>query len=118
MIAALIALPFTGPDVRAGRDPLFSLYLLLAWFAYFGWCWRHSAATLGMRAWRIRIRTGSGSAPGWGRCALRFGVAFVSGLAAGLGFAWALFNQRRRCWHDMASRSFLIVVDKKSDRAA
>lgn len=118
MIAGLIALPFSGTDVRAGRDPLYSLYLLGVWFAYFGGCWRLSGATLGMRAWRVRLVSGAGAVPGWGRCALRWGVAFVSGLAVGLGFAWALFDQRRRCWHDLASDTSLVVVPKDSDRTS
>ena len=117
LLAGLVALPFTGPGVRAGRDPLFTLYLVLVWFAYFGWCWRQSGATLGMRAWRVRLVTATGSVPGWGRCALGFGIAFVSALPAGLGFAWALWDQRRRCWHDIATGSHL-VVRNKSDRAA
>lgn len=109
LLAGLIALPFSGPDVRAGRDPIFTSYLLLVWFTYFGWCWRQSGATLGMRAWRIQLVTGGGSVPSWSNCAMRFGVAFISALVAGLGFAWALWDQRRRCWHDIATGGYLVV---------
>jgi uncharacterized RDD family membrane protein YckC len=118
MIATLVALPVTGTDVRAGRHPGFTLYLLGVWFAYVGSCWRYSQATLGMRAWRIRLVGQKGAAPGWRACGLRFGVAFASALAGGLGFAWAVFNRQRRCWHDLASGTDLLVRAKGSDRAA
>ena len=118
MIAALVALPFSGPDVRAGRDLVYTLYLLIAWFAYFGWCWRTTRATLGMRAWRVRLVTQDGAKPGWGSCALRFVIAMVSGLAGGVGFAWALFDKRRRCWHDLATGSWLVVEPRRSNRSS
>ena len=118
MIATLVALPVTGTGVRAGLDPLFSLYLLAVWFAYFGWCWRHAGATLGMRAWRVRLVTRDGKPPGWSFCALRFAVAAAAGLALGLGFAWSLFEPKKRCWQDLATHSFLVVARRRSDRAA
>ena len=118
MLAGFIALPFTGPDTRAGQDILFTLYLLLVWFSYFAWCWKTTGATLGMRAWRIRLISERGGQPGWAACALRFVTAMVSGLAVGAGFLRALFDPQRRCWHDLASGSRLIVLERPSDRAA
>lgn len=95
-------------NLSAGRDPLFTLYLLAVWFTYLGWCWRHGGMTVGMRAWRVVIINDNGRPPGWGRCLLRFAVSWLSAAAAGLGFLWALFEPGRRTWHDMASATRLL----------
>ena len=110
-VAVVALLMFaTGLSMAAGfrettamRDPVFTLYLAVVWFLYFGFCWHRGGLTLGMRAWRIRIVTESGGLPGWGRCLARFLAAILSAAAAGLGFLWSLFEQRRRTWHDLLS---------------
>lgn len=95
-------------NLSAGHDPLFTLYLLATWFFYLAWCWRRGGMTIGMRAWRVVIEDESGRRPGWGACAMRFAVSWISTAALGLGFAWSLFDDRKRTWHDMASRSRLL----------
>lgn len=118
MLAALVALPVTQGERQALRDPGYTLYLAVAWFAYLSLCWRSAGATVGMRAWRIRLRTEDGGPPGWGRCAVRFLVGLVSAAAVGLGFFWSLGDPRRRGWHDRASGTCLVVVDRpRSGRA-
>ncbi len=116
LLAGLVALPFSGAEMRAGRNPLFTLYLLAVWFAYFGWSWRRLGMTLGMRAWRIRLVTPDGVTPGWGRCLLRFTTALLSGAALGAGYLWSLFERQGRSWHDLASDTHLIVIPKVSGR--
>ena len=107
VIAALIALPFTGDRVRAGLDPLYSLYILGAWFVYFGVCWTSSGQTLGMRAWKVEIVDEHGNRPDWKTSAVRFGAAILSLVPAGLGFWVSAFNKERACWHDRLSGSRL-----------
>ncbi|MEM1411123.1 MAG: RDD family protein [Pseudomonadota bacterium] len=102
-IAALIALPFTGDIVRLGSSPLYTLYILGAWFLYFGLCWTSSGQTLGMRAWKIEVIDDDGRRPSWGACTLRFATAIVSLLPAGLGYWSALLREDRACWHDRLS---------------
>ena len=82
--------------------------LLLATAAYFVISWTRGGQTIGMRAWRLRIVDEDGRALEWRRAALRFAVACVSLLALGLGFAWCLFDRRKRGWHDLAARSLLV----------
>ena len=86
LIAALAALPVTGDRVRAGIDPLYTVYLLAAWFAYLGLCWTRAGKTLGMRAWKVHIVSDDGGRPGWTSSLVRFGAAFLSALPLGLGF--------------------------------
>jgi len=85
------------------RDPGYAVYLLLIWCLYFLWCWRQGGMTLGMRAWRVRIENVTGGRPGWRRCLARFGAAWLSVAALGIGFAWSLFDAEKRCWHDRLS---------------
>ena len=109
MVAAALALPVTRGDVVAGRDVGFTAYLLSVWFIYLAICWRRGA-TLGMRAWRVRLVTHDGQPIGWGACVIRYVVAALSLALAGLGFWWSLWERRRRTWHDIASNSRLINI--------
>ena len=104
---ALALLAGSGP-VTAGRDPLFTLYLLIAWFGYFAWFWRRGGMTVGMRAWRIVIESEKGGSPGWGQCIVRFLAAWLSAACLLLGYAWSLFDSQKRTWHDRASRTVLL----------
>lgn len=108
LLATGLALLAGSGQVTAGKDPLFSLYLLMVWFLYFAWCWRRGGMTVGMRAWRIVLRSDDGSEAGWGQCAVRFLVAILSAACLFLGFCWSLFDERKRTWHDRASRTRLI----------
>lgn len=80
--------------------------------AYFVISWARGGQTIGMRAWRLRIVSDDGLAIGWPRAAVRFVVATVSLLALGIGFAWCLFDRRKRGWHDIAARSVLVRLPK------
>ncbi|MEJ8569046.1 RDD family protein [Elongatibacter sediminis] len=116
MLTAAALLPFSGGDWMAGRDPLYTAVLALVWFAYLAWSWRRGGMTLGMRAWRVRLATESGSLPGWRQCAIRFLTSLVSAAAAGSGFLVALFDRERRTWHDRMSRTSLIHQPRSKRR--
>ena len=74
---------------------LYHAVLLLAVFAYFGWCWTRSGQTLGMKAWRIRIETRDGRRFGWGEAILRFLLGAAIAWLAVIG-AWYL--RRPEAW--------------------
>jgi len=112
LLATALAMLAGFREVTAGRDPLFTAWLVLTWFAYLAVMWRVGGMTVGMRAWRVVIERDDGGRPGWGACALRFAVALVSAAAGGLGFAWALFRRDRRTWHDLASGTRLWRLPK------
>ena len=117
LLAGFLALPFTGEGPQALRDPGYTAFLALVWFLYLGGCWRRAGATVGMRAWRIRLATADGLPPSWGRCLVRFIVGLLSAAACGLGFWWALLDSRRRTWHDRASATRPVVHPAASNRA-
>lgn len=107
------------PSLLAGgpiRHPLFSIYLFVVIFFFFGWFWTHGGQTLGMRAWRLRVTTEDGTGLNWGRALLRFLLAGFSWLILGFGFIWALFDKKRQTLHDRLSKTMLIQLPKKSSR--
>ena len=83
---------------------LFQLYLILVCFWFFGWFWTHGGQTLGMRAWKIRIRQPSGAAISWGQAAQRFIVALLLG---GLGLIWCLFRKDKQALYDKLAKTFV-----------
>ena len=108
MVATAFALPFGDTQKIALQDFWFTLWLILVCFAYFAGCWRYGAMTLGMRAWHVRIVSYDGNTISWYRCVLRFLTGPVSLAALGLGFFWALLDQKNRCWHDFAGHTLLV----------
>ncbi len=53
-------------------NPFFSTYLLLVCFFFYGGFWIHGGQTLGMRAWRLRVRRCDGQGISWWQALLRF----------------------------------------------
>jgi uncharacterized RDD family membrane protein YckC len=80
--------------------------------AYFVASWVRGGQTIGMRAWRLRVVAAEGGALPWPRALARFAVSIRSLAALGLGYAWCLVDAKRRTWHDLASRSAVVVVPR------
>ncbi len=81
-------------------------------YLYFAWFWIHGGQTLGMKTWHIQIRSTENSI-NWKTAAIRFVFAIVSWVIFGLGFLWALFDKKNRCWHDLISNTVLIDVKNR-----
>ncbi len=113
VVASAVALPFGDAGKAALRDFWFTLWLLAVCALYLTTSWR-AGVTLGMRAWRSKLVSEDGSPPSWPQCLLRLIVSIASVGALGLGIAWAIFDKRKRTWHDMAARTLLVRVGKNS----
>ena len=107
--ATALALPVNAGAAFEQGNALYSIYLLLASYAYFTWQWKKGRQTLGMRAWRIYLTTVTGEAPTWRGLTLRFALACLSVAAFGAGFAWALFDPDRLAFHDRFSDTRLTL---------
>lgn len=96
-------------------DPWLTLavqaYYLTVVFLYFAWFWTRGQ-TLGMRTWRTYLRDENNRPPSWNRALLRFVMAVISWLPAGLGFWWSVFHPARSTWHDLVSRTHLVVIPR------
>ena len=89
--------------------------LALLWVvsgAYLVISWRRGGATIGMRPWRIKVLAANGHPATLHALCLRYAVATLSLLVVGLGFAWALFDGERRCWHDIAAGTRFVRMDR------
>ena len=138
-VATFAMLPLTGGEaiLTSTQGPVGHIYhavVLVAVFAYFGWCWTQSGQTLGMKAWRIRLEAPDGRRINWAGAFVRFalGVALVwiaalggwhlarpGGTIAGAGaaamiaplvanFAWIPFDTAGRSLLDLATRSRVV----------
>ncbi len=107
-LATTLILLFThGQAIRSG-DPLYQLYLLVVLFPYFAYSWRRGQ-TLGMRAWKLHIRTVDGALPDLRQCLLRYLAALLSWLCFGLGFLWIGVDRLQLSWHDRLSGTCLLL---------
>lgn len=103
MLATMLAMIAGFGGRTALKDPLYTTYLVSIWYLYLAWCWHKGGMTVGMRAWRVRIEDEHGNRPGWAKCTIRYLVSLLSAAAAGIGFAWVLFDSGKRTWHDILS---------------
>jgi uncharacterized RDD family membrane protein YckC len=95
--------PHTG---TLSRLPFWLFLLLIAW-AFFGWFWTHGGQTLGMRAWKLRVRkesngkdtSGTQATPerlNWPDANRRFAAALLVWIGAGalaIPLTWWITNQ-------------------------
>ena len=134
LFIAALPLPLVEEPVRTlwWARILEQLYLLTAWFLFFGWFWTHGGQTVGMKAWRMELLRVNGDKPIWRDALIRFvvscgsfwlllllfGLEILSGKIAfilativfGLAFFWILIDRKDCAWHDRLSRTRLVMV--------
>lgn len=103
----LVALMSDGAEIKGIVFQLFLYTELALFYVYF---WRATGQTLGMQVWKIQTLTREGELLGYRECAVRFLIATVSVLGAGLGFLWIFFNKERLTLHDLASNSHVVYL--------
>jgi uncharacterized RDD family membrane protein YckC len=85
------------------------LIVLVLWFIYFPWCWSHGGQTVGGRLLGIRVVSGEDGSPiGFGTGIVRLIGYFVCQVVLYIGFIWALFDKRKRGWHDMIAGTSVV----------
>jgi len=95
--------------------PYRTFILLLLFFTglgFFGWFWTHGGQTLGMRTWRLKLVSDNDQTISWQQALIRYSGAILSWGCAGLGFLWALFNKKKKTWHDLLSKTAVIQLNK------
>ena len=132
-VGLLSQLATGGQLIRTGAEVVIPLWyrplqaLVLA--AYFAASWHYGGQTLGMRPWRIRLRTGAGGALSWPQTLGRVVVAaaplgllwlapivglrgtlWAMLLAWAVWFAPALVDPRRRALHDLLAGTELRML--------
>lgn len=114
MLVGFVAVALNGGE--ANTSPLFHSVLLVVTFVFFAYFWMRAGTTLGMQAWRLRVQSLEGGPLTLVQCLVRFIAAIVSLAACGLGYWWILFDDEKRSWPDIASRSRVVVLPKPKRR--
>ena len=97
-----------------GFNPLLSTLLIFVVFFFFAHFWGKSGQTLGMQAWRLRLRsTDKGKNITLIQSLLRFMVAIPAIGLAGLGMLWMLIDKDKKTWHDRYSQTEVILLPKQ-----
>jgi len=117
LIAVLFFASALAVAINQGSIPkdnlYFKLYLLAVDYLFFAWFWIHGGETLGMRAWRLQLRSTNGDCITWRTTLIRFLTAIPSLLFFGCGYWWSLIDPKKRSWHDRLSNSQLCLLAKK-----
>ena len=101
----LVIIPFNGGQpIEHGNLP-YELYLMVISYLYFTWQWTRDGQTLGMRAWKIRLRNLDGGNVTWREASLRYLLALLSIPALGAGFIRALIKADRMTFYDRYSNT-------------
>jgi uncharacterized RDD family membrane protein YckC len=87
--------------------PLAFFALLLFWWLYHYLFLVHRGATLGMLLARIRLAALNGKPVRAGRRRWRSILMVLSGAPLGLGFLWAIIDERHLGWHDHLTGTYL-----------
>ena len=96
------SLPMTKPLVASA-----AICILLLLGIYYGLSLSLSLSTPGMQASGLQLRTFDGQAPSRARLRWRATATVLSFAALGMGFAWALIDDDRLCWHDRITHTYL-----------
>ncbi len=142
LIATALVTPLLPDGPQADHhNPWVSLYLFGVTFAFFAWFWTHGGQTLGMRAWRLKLRMEDGgtislltallrfaySIPAWG--VFLFGIIDSSthliwpeslrwlqeasnGYLIYLGLAWLVMDNWPNNWRDQVTHTKVVLLAK------
>lgn len=114
--ATTVLLPLSGVHAIEPGQQYYFLYwpylFLVNWF-YVALSWRHGNQTLGMKAWRLYLRNGTGKRLSWAYSAKRYCVALLGFALLGAGFFSSLLRADKRTWQDRASDSWPVFLGKK-----
>lgn len=101
MLTAAICLGLTGGQMDVQHPPWWQrLALLIVSVGYFLLSWSRGGQTIGMRAWRLRLRAAEGGPVSVTRALVRIVLASLSLALVGAGFWWAWFDHRHLTAHD------------------
>ena len=116
-VSFILALLIGMVDVFFGRGVLpwnliIVLIMLLFSIFYFTGKWvQTSGQTLGKLLLSIKVVSADGAPLSFGKMILRYFGYIVSGVVASLGFVWVGIDKKRRGWHDMIAKTYVIHLD-------
>jgi uncharacterized RDD family membrane protein YckC len=105
----------SGSETQPLNAHIVQVLAVLSSTAFYSGFWLIKGQTLGMQAWRIRLRSFTGERITWRQALMRCAAALVSLLPAGAGYWWCLFDRNKRYWHDYLSGTELELLPKRKD---
>ncbi len=115
-VASFLIMPVIGDMHAPWQRHLFQIYILGVLFAYFSAFWLRSGQTLAMKTWRIRLVQQNGDPLNFKQTMLRFVLALMGLMLAGIGFCWAFFDRDKQFLHDRLAGTRLIRVPRKHEK--
>lgn len=112
LLAGLLLLPFNHGHAVDGHNLWVRLYFLCVPYLFFSWFWTHGGQTLGLRAWRMRVRSADGGPVQWHQALIRYLAAWVSWLSI-VGMLWCLVDAGRRSLQDILSGTEIVVLPRE-----
>lgn len=84
----------------------------LVGLAYHWYFWtRQDGQTLGKKIMNIRVIRTDGAPMTDADAILRYIGYYISGLIFGLGFLWALFDDKNQGWHDKLAKTYVVSAE-------
>ena len=119
MVAGIITFAINDGNAITDSHPAYAVYrifmlilLFITGFLFYGWFWTHGGQSLGMRTWKLKLVSADDKPVSWKQALIRYITALISWGSFALGFLWGLFNKEKKTWHDMASDTVLLQLDK------
>jgi uncharacterized RDD family membrane protein YckC len=105
IIQAVLALVLgsINPNLGNGLGTLIAVVYEVYFFTSTG-------QTPAMKLMSIKLVNANGELLTVGPAIIRVLVAFISGIALGIGYLWMLWDPNKQTWHDKAAGSFVIRV--------
>ena len=103
LVATLIAVAANGGQAIDNNNPFFMLYLLVVSGFFYSWFWMHGGQTLGMRAWKVHLVGQQQHDISWKQAIIRFVVAIIAWIPAGMGYWWQWLGKDKQSWLDYYS---------------
>lgn len=110
-LATALLLPFNEGEAFTSNQFFFPIYLLLVSFFYYGWFWTHGGQTLGMKTWKVQIKTFDKQPLSWLLALKRFCGAMLSWGILATGFLWKIIDKKNYTLHDHLSKTALFFED-------
>jgi len=86
---------------------------MLLWLsigAYFVRCWVATGQTLASQTWKLKLVNAEGGLLGWRLAWLRYGIATLLLLPAGLTLWWAIVDREQQFLHDRLLGTRIIYI--------
>jgi len=116
LFASTAIVGFNSNENLALQTPVFvrQVIIVLTIFCFFSWFWIKNGQTLGMQAWRIKLISINDENINLKQTSLRLLGAVISAGFFGLGYLWILLDAENRTWHDIISKTRVILLPEAS----